>query len=119
MLFRSRVERSLRNLSLKLDAGQVQEFLGGLLDTDTLLSSDAVKAALIAKFGPAAAIALEGLKLGTAEAKPTKQPEESDSSTKADDSTKADKRNPLTREDKRQRMRRMTFAFRQPENKDS
>lgn len=116
-----RVERSLRNLSTSLDNKQVERFLGSLLETAEPLASEAIKAALIAKFGPVAAIALQGLELGTAKpaeenAAATGQPDVSTAEQAEDETEKPES---LTREDKRQRMRRMTFAFRQPERKDT
>lgn len=110
-----RVEGSLRNLATKVNTKQLQKFLAGLLENAEPLASEAIKAALIAKLGPIGAIALQGLELGTAAAKPAedKKPETSNTTPPEKQSK------PTTREEKRQRMRRMTFAFRGPKNKES
>ena len=66
------IHRSLRNLSIKLDKGLVSGFLSKVTKTAEKLAPQAIKAALVSQFGPAAAIALEGVDLAVddTEAKP-------------------------------------------------
>jgi hypothetical protein len=112
-----RMHRSLRNLSIKLDSKRVSKFLNQLIDTAEPLAGDLIKAALIAEFGPAAQIALQGVDLATKKqrtptaqdsGKPTSKPENQASPDKPD------------RAELRRRMRRMTLAFRNPpQNKET
>ena len=108
-----RVCGSLRNLSLAIDTGKLQRYIEGLLDTSQPLATEAIKAALIAKFGPAAAIALQGTNVGTA------KPSDGDESTAEAPAKQPEKaKHKPTREQKRQSMRRMTLAFREPKSKE-
>lgn len=117
-----RVSRSIRNLSIALDQKRVAGFLNNLMDVVEPMAGDVIKAALIAKFGPAAQIALQGVELGTAEKsgkrritrerQPTKEDDDQhdeDTTTKQDELARA-------REERRARVRRMTFAFRNTRN---
>ncbi len=123
-----RVRRSVRNLSIGVDARRVSGFLNGLIHQVEPLASKAIKTALIAQFGPAAAIALQGLDVAVAE-KPTPQKEDPNDeqyhhettgslNLKLESSEPVSKRQPLTDEQRQQRLRRMTFAFRQPDNSE-
>lgn len=93
-----RVCRSLRNFSLSLDIGVVQDVLNAVAEAGGPYVGDAIRAALIAKFGPAAQIALENKKLSLTEP--------SDERHTDDDDEKP------TREERRERVRRMSLAFR-------
>ena len=131
-----RVEKSLRNLSLKLDTKRVAGFVNDLLSEP--MAGELMKAALVAQFGPAAAIALQGVNLGTAQAQNgrTQAAAETQAATTSATATNTDnainsalalvraadtpnqersnQKRPLTREEKRQRLRRLSLAFREP-----
>ena len=100
-----RVRDSVRNLSIKLDRKEVTSFLRGLLERAQPIASEAIKAALIAKFGPAAAIALNDVDLQV------KKPAPADIVPPADE--------PDTRERRMEQIRRMTLAFRNPQRKET
>ena len=107
-----RVHESIRNLSLGLNSKRVARFLNDLLDTAEPLAKDAVRTALIAKFGPAAQIALDGADIKIKDAK--KPGNQSDRAEAPSTSPKKP-----TPEELRQRLRSMTFAFNQPPRKDT
>lgn len=106
-----RVWRSVRNLSVALDTKRVARFLDTVMDAAEPVAANAIKAALIAKFGPAAQIALQGIDLAVVQDR-KRRDELAQADT--DDADQDDDETPATRE----RMRRMTLAFRQPERKD-
>jgi hypothetical protein len=104
-----RMCRSLRNLSIALDTRRVAKVLDKMASSAQPLASEAIKTALIAKFGPAAVIALQGVELAMEESSTettakAKQPESDrrEPSRNVDHETEA----------RRRRMRRLTFAFR-------
>lgn len=123
-----RVRKSLRNFSFALDSKRVAQFMNNLMDTAEPLAAQAIKTALIAKYGPAAQIALQGVDLAMAqqasndnvgslnlslESSPeTAHDDDDDDDEKAEKADKKDDNQPLTREQKRKRMRRMTLSFR-------
>lgn len=55
------IERSLRNLSIKLNKGMVAGFLKKLTSTAETLAPHAIKAVLVSQLGPAAGLALQGV----------------------------------------------------------
>lgn len=57
------IQQSIRNLSLKLDTSVVSDIVDRVVRTGQKLAPEAIKAALISQFGPAAAIALQGVDL--------------------------------------------------------
>jgi hypothetical protein len=102
-----RVCQSVRNLSIAIDTKRVTKVLNKLGRAAEPLASEAIKTALIAKFGPAALIAFQGMDLAMADRTDADEDEledtpELDDSDRSDDKTRA----------RRRRMRRMTFAFR-------
>jgi len=132
-----RVSRSVRNLSLSLDRGHVAKILTKLAKTTKPMAAEAIKLALVAEFGPVAAVALEGVDVGLeepeAEAKP--KPDQADDDKRlraflatvareaeedaAEDDDDDDDEPVLTRAEIHDRMRRMTLGFRNPPRKDS
>lgn len=117
-----RVHQSLRNLSIRLNNKTVSKYLGKLLKKAEPMAGDLLKAALIAKYGPAAQIALTGVDLAVTEpgqnndpdAKPDKAEASKDDSDADDDAAEAHDDERERRDDPRQLMRRMTLAFRPP-----
>jgi hypothetical protein len=104
-----RMCRSVRNLSIALDTNRVAKVLEKMASSAQPLASEALKTALIAKFGPAALIALQGVELAMEDTKTqakAKEPEERkpERTTRDDVDDKTEAR--------RRRMRRLTFAFR-------
>jgi hypothetical protein len=124
-----RVDRSVRNLSLSLDRGRVAKVLTKVARHP--LAAEAIKLALVAEFGPVAAIALQGVDLGIAAPKPKTGPAldqaDDDEQMRAllavvnreDDEDDDDDEPVTTRAEIHRRMRHMTLGFRQPSRKDS
>ncbi|MCG8423965.1 MAG: hypothetical protein MJE77_39235, partial [Proteobacteria bacterium] len=113
---------SIRNFSIKLNKGIVARFVKEVTEVAEQLAPQAIKAALVAKFGPAAAVALEGVDVAMQSAqdaqtrKPSTQQSSSDERLVGTlvlglegDSRPAEK---STHDSTRERVRRMTFAFR-------
>jgi hypothetical protein len=136
-----RVVNSVRNLSLALDMGKVSRFLHGIAKAGETIAPKALHAALTAQFGPAAAIALEGVQVAMqngaaddsagAASKPNPKvgslqltlegdDDDGDDSDDAagdadtDDADDADTNARRKRADTARALRRMTFAFRTP-----
>jgi hypothetical protein len=101
-----RMCRSFRNLSIALDTKRVAKVLNKMASSAQPLASEAIKTALIAKFGPAALIALQGVELAMEDTR-TKATELQDEEPK-----NYDKFDDTTRGARLRRMRRMTFGFR-------
>jgi hypothetical protein len=104
-----RVCRSMRNLTIALDTKRVAKLLDKLASTAEPLASEAIKTALIAKFGPAAGIALKGVDLAIKDGKAGTVEET------AHDIPQRDRRHDSTDDravSRQRRMRRMTLAFR-------
>lgn len=57
------VHRSIRNLSFKLDRDLVSDIVRKIVDASEKIAPTALKAVLVSKFGPVAAVALEGVDL--------------------------------------------------------
>ena len=57
------VHRSIRNLSFKLDRDLVSGIVRKIVDTGEKIAPTALKAVLVSQFGPAAAVALQGVDL--------------------------------------------------------
>ena len=74
------VDRSIRNLSLELDTNLVSKIVRKVVKTGEKLAPAALKAALVSQFGPAAAVALEGVDIAIEQnesaAKPDATPNE-------------------------------------------
>lgn len=98
-----RMQRSIRNLSASLDTKVVGRYLDKLMTTMQPMAGDVVKAALIAQFGPAAALALHGrdLNLDMITGKAKKSAKGSD----------AEPRRKTTKEERMRLVRRMSPAF--------
>jgi hypothetical protein len=135
-----RVVNSVRNLSLALDMGKVSRFLHGIAKAGETIAPKALHAALTAQFGPAAAIALEGVQVAMqngaaddgadAASKPNPKvgslqltlegdddDDDGDADTDSDDAdadTDTDTAARSERADASRALRRMTFAFRTP-----
>ena len=101
-----RMAGSVRNLGLSLDSGKVGNVLGKILDSGKEMAPHAIRAALIAEFGPAAALALKGVDLAQTSGTTRKG-----KAKKARKTTKKAQKAQKKR-DRRARLRRMTLAFR-------
>ena len=117
--------RSIRNFSIKLNKGMVSRFVKKVTDVAEKLAPQALKAALVAEFGPAAAVALQGVDVAMQNAqeaqkgKPGTQQKPSDERPVGTLDLGLESRSrpgetgePSTRDSTRVRVRRMTFAFR-------
>jgi len=121
----NRVHNSVRNLSFDLDRNRVGKILDDLIKSRGSQASSMLKAAMIAQFGPAAAIALQGMDLAVDGANGADNENKSGSSPNAarkstpdkndsdkDDSDSSDSDKDATQTTPMQRLRRMTLAFR-------
>ncbi len=94
------VSSSLRNLDLSLKSGALGKVLGRVLDTGKDIAPDVIRSALIAEFGPVAAVALKGVDLAMGKGKTARKPVQI---------SPAEAR----RRKRRAQLRRMSFGFRQ------
>lgn len=129
-----RVSRSVRNLSLALDRGRVARFLKNMMERAQPMAAEAVKLALVAKFGPAAQIALQGMDVAIEEPETRPALDQADDEAQlrallalvdrkaaqdaADDEDEEDAP-VMSRAERHARVRRMTLGFREPPRKDN
>ena len=95
------VSKSFRNLAIKIDRNIVDRAVSKIIETGEKLAPEAIKVALISQFGPAAAIALQGVDVVIGE-------HENSKAKGTEDRGKPQR----VHYSPRQRMRRMTLAFR-------
>ena len=108
-----RIHDSVRDLSLRAHRNGIGDVLSKILDTDKPLAGDLLKAALVAQFGPAAAIALEGVELAIKE-------RSKDDDQKRSDKAATDKADEKPGQDQvRRNIRRMTLAPGKPTTQDN
>jgi len=106
----NRLHTSVRNLSLGLGTGQVREFLDSLIKTSEKLAPDAQKAALIAQYGPAAAIAMQGVELAMVQ-QTDDSGDSSNAKQKAGESSKQAETTDKSKLTPIQRLRRSAWRF--------
>jgi hypothetical protein len=114
------INRSVRNLSIALNTGRVTKVLNRVANAAEPLASNAIKAALISQFGPAALIALQGVDLAMAESSTASstathadEDDEDDEEIEEDEDEDEDEDDQDDDTEARlRRVRRMTFAFR-------
>ena len=98
-----RMHNSIRNLSRSLDNDSVSKYLDKISNKVEPMAGDIIKAALIAQFGPVAAFALQGKKLGLGA--------RTDKDKKNAQGVQSKGKRKPTREECRRRARRMSPAY--------
>ena len=105
-----RMESSLRNLSLSLESKAVGKYLDRLMDTVEPIAGDVLKAALIAKFGPAAGLALHDRNIAVREMQKKAKKAAKDASAVGTAQADGRKAKP-SKEELRQRVSRLSPAY--------